>query len=204
MTAPNEDGSVLATRVAAPWGPIHIAASATGIVALELMTPDGHFEAATGGRLRAAVLPATDAPADDRRRRLLDRLAGELADYLAGRGPLPDDVPLDFARHSAWDLAVFGGVRQVPFASVVSYGGLARLIGRPGAARAVGGAVGRNPIGLLVPCHRVISGDGGIGGYGGDWWGTREERLAVKRSLLDLEGVHLPARLDATTGLSAT
>ena len=80
---------------------------------------------------------------------------------------------------------------------------MAAIVGSPGAARAVGGAVGRNPIGLLVPCHRVIAGDGSIGGYGGDWWGTREERVAVKRTLLDLEGVLLPARLDPATGLSA-
>jgi O6-methylguanine-DNA--protein-cysteine methyltransferase len=52
--------------------------------------------------------------------------------------------------------------------------------------------VGRNPIGLLIPCHRVIAGTGAIGGYGGDWWGTREALLDVKRTLLDLEGIALP------------
>ena len=67
--------------------------------------------------------------------------------------------------------------------------------GTPGSTStgAVGGAVGRNPIGLLIPCHRVIAGDGTLGGYGGDWWGTREAMLGVKRTLLELEGVQLPA-----------
>jgi methylated-DNA-[protein]-cysteine S-methyltransferase len=76
---------------------------------------------------------------------------------------------------------------------VTSYGRVARRIGRPGAARAVGGAVGRNPIGIVIPCHRVVAGDGSIGGYGGDWWGSREALLEVKRELLRLEGVDLPA-----------
>jgi methylated-DNA-[protein]-cysteine S-methyltransferase len=55
--------------------------------------------------------------------------------------------------------------------------------------------VGRNPIGLVIPCHRVIAGDGTIGGYGGAWYGTREQLLAVKRTLLEIEGVTLPAKI---------
>ena len=82
---------------------------------------------------------------------------------------------------------------------MTSYGRLARAIGRPGAARAVGGSVGRNPIGLVIPCHRVIAGDGSIGGYGGSWFGDRDALLAVKRELLSLEGVHLSAGTVAWT-----
>ena len=78
---------------------------------------------------------------------------------------------------------------------VTSYGRLARAIGRVGAARAVGGAVGRNPIGLAIPCHRVIAGDGSIGGYGGDWFGSREQLVEIKRELLAMEGVELPVPL---------
>jgi methylated-DNA-[protein]-cysteine S-methyltransferase len=55
--------------------------------------------------------------------------------------------------------------------------------------------VGRNPIGLIVPCHRVIAGDGTIGRYGGGWYGTREQLLDIKRELLAREGVTLPAPL---------
>jgi O6-methylguanine-DNA--protein-cysteine methyltransferase len=51
--------------------------------------------------------------------------------------------------------------------------------------------VGRNPISLLIPCHRVIAADGTIGGYGGDGWGGREERVAIKRALLEREGIRL-------------
>ena len=77
----------------------------------------------------------------------------------------------------------------IPWGATASYGEIARRIGAPRAARAVGGALGRNPIGLLIPCHRVIAADGTIGGYGGDGWGSREERLAIKRDLLLREGV---------------
>jgi methylated-DNA-[protein]-cysteine S-methyltransferase len=67
------------------------------------------------------------------------------------------------------------------------------MIGTPGAARAVGGAVGRNPVGLAIPCHRVIAGDGTLGGYGGGWWGGRAAGLELKRELLAREGVEIPA-----------
>jgi methylated-DNA-[protein]-cysteine S-methyltransferase len=56
----------------------------------------------------------------------------------------------------------------------------------------VGGAIGRNPIGLAIPCHRVVAGDGSIGGYGGDWYGSREALLEIKRELLAIEGIRLP------------
>jgi O-6-methylguanine DNA methyltransferase len=94
---------------------------------------------------------------------------------------------------SDWDRAVLGRVREIGWGAATSYGRVARAIGRRGAARAVGGAVGRNPIGLAIPCHRVLAGDGSIGGYGGDWFGSREELLEIKRELLALEGIALPA-----------
>ena len=88
---------------------------------------------------------------------------------------------------------MLGAVRGIPPGSTVSYGEVARMIGRAGAARAVGGAVGRNPIGLVIPCHRVIAGDGSLGGYGGGWWGGRQAGLELKRELLAREGVHVRA-----------
>jgi methylated-DNA-[protein]-cysteine S-methyltransferase len=69
----------------------------------------------------------------------------------------------------------------VPFGSVVGYGDLARRVGRPGGAQAVGMAMGANPLPVVVPCHRVVESDGGIGGFGGG--------LKTKRHLLALEGV---------------
>jgi O-6-methylguanine DNA methyltransferase len=87
---------------------------------------------------------------------------------------------------------VLEAVRAIPRGQVASYGEVARRIGQPGAARAVGGAVGRNPVGLLVPCHRVIAGNGSLGGYGVAAWGGVEAALDLKRGLLALEGVRIP------------
>ena len=178
-----------------PWGPIHLAArespAGAALVALELMTPMDVFGASLGRRLGSSPVPASAAPAVVRE--LLERAGDELAEYLAGRRRA-FELPLDLTGLPAWDRLVLGGVREVPYGEVTSYGRLARRIGRPGAARAVGGAVGRNPVGIVVPCHRVIAGDGTLGGYGGDWFGTRDELLAIKRALLEREGVSLPAR----------
>ena len=85
-------------------------------------------------------------------------------------------------------------VRTIPRGRTASYGEVARRIGRLGAARAVGGAVGRNPVGLLVPCHRVVAGDGTLGGFGGSWLGSREELLGLKEQLLRHDGVEPPPR----------
>ena len=86
---------------------------------------------------------------------------------------------------------MFEAVRALPPGTTASYGDVARMIGKPGAARAVGGAVGRCPIGLAIPCHRVIAGDGTLGGYGGGWWGGRQAGLDLKRELLAREGISI-------------
>jgi methylated-DNA-[protein]-cysteine S-methyltransferase len=125
-------------------------------------------------------------------RALLDRTVAELDEYFAGRRAT-FDLPVDLAGVSDWDRAVLGGAARLRYGEVTSYGRLARMIGRPGAARAVGGALGRNPVPIVIPCHRILAGDGSIGGYGGGWTGTREEMLGIKRSLLAREGVRIPA-----------
>jgi methylated-DNA-[protein]-cysteine S-methyltransferase len=181
---------VAVATVPGPWGPIHLAARQGRLVALEVLTPTDAFVAGLARRLAGPVVPAAEAGRLDRA--TLARATDEVHAYLDGEA-VDFDIPLDLAGLAAWDRAVLAGVRAIPYGAVTSYGRLARLIGRPGAARAVGGAVGRNPVGILVPCHRVIAGDGSLGGYGGDWYGTREQLLAVKRWLLEREGTSLPA-----------
>ena len=124
---------------------------------------------------------------DPRRKRLAAAIAA-LDGFLEGRPPAAA-VEVDLSDRPAWDRAVLGEVAAIGWGETASYGDIARRIGAPRAARAVGGALGRNPIGLLIPCHRVIAADGTIGGYGGDAWGSVEERLAIKRDLLLREGV---------------
>ena len=114
-----------------------------------------------------------------------------VTELLAGGAPAMDVIPVDLGDRPEWDRLVLGAVRSIPRGTTASYGEVARRIGRPGAARAVGGAVGRNPVGLLIPCHRVIAGDGTLGGYGAAAWGGVEAALDLKRALLALEGVEI-------------
>jgi methylated-DNA-[protein]-cysteine S-methyltransferase len=163
-----------------------------GLVALEVFTPTTAFLASV--TRRAGASPERLGPAVPAiLRQRLDEAAAAVAAYLGGGPSTLAELPIDLRVGSAWDRRVLDGVRTVPFGTVTSYGRLARIVGSPGAARAAGGAIGRNPIGLAIPCHRVIAGDGTLGGYGGDWWGSREDLLAIKRELLELEGVRLPA-----------
>ncbi|MBA3235270.1 MAG: methylated-DNA--[protein]-cysteine S-methyltransferase [Chloroflexi bacterium] len=106
---------------------------------------------------------------------------------LAGRPVVTPE--LDLGDRPAWDRRVLHAVAAIPWGTTVSYGEIARRVGSAGAARAVGGAVGRNPISLLVPCHRVIAADGTLGGYGGGAWGDHSANLEIKRDLLQREGV---------------
>jgi methylated-DNA-[protein]-cysteine S-methyltransferase len=82
---------------------------------------------------------------------------------------------------------VWSALTAIPYGETVSYGVLARRLGRPAASRAVGAANGQNPIPIVIPCHRVIGADGSLTGFGGG--------LAIKRRLLDLEAVTLGASL---------
>ena len=173
--------------IAAPWGPIHVATSPLGVLSISVLTP---LEPFVTDAVRRSGLDRVSGTS-----RLLDRTVAAVEAFLAGEPAPFDGLPLDLEDRRAWDRAVFDGVRGLHRGQVTSYGRLARRIGRPGAARAVGGAVGRNPIGLAIPCHRVIAGDGSIGGYGGDWFGSREALLEIKRELLAREGIELPARL---------
>jgi len=187
------DHAAIRTTIAGPWGPVHIAATERGVVAVEWLTTEATFDTALARRLGAPVVNAGDVDDDDPRRAWLDAGAAALARMLGGR-PASGDIPFDLADRPAWDRRVLDAVAGIEWGRTASYGEIARRIGAPRAARAVGGALGRNPIALLIPCHRVIAADGTIGGYGGDGWGSREERLAIKRDLLLREGVTVVAQ----------
>jgi O-6-methylguanine DNA methyltransferase len=193
VRAASDEAPIVWRIVPGPWGPIHLAASDTGLVGLELMTPTEAFVTNLRRRMGSSVVPALAVAEGSPTREIADRAAAAVSAFLAGDPAAFDRVPIDLRSGTAWDRRVLEAVRHLPFGEVTSYGRLARRIGAPGAARAVGGAVGRNPIGLAIPCHRVIAGDGTLGGYGGDRWGSRDQRLAIKRELLAREGVFVPA-----------
>jgi methylated-DNA-[protein]-cysteine S-methyltransferase len=178
---------VATTTAGSPWGPVRIAATSRGLAAVELLSTDEGFEA---GLARRGLVPSA-SDSGDVARRLATATALAVEAFLAGEAVALDTLPLDMDDRPAWDRLVLGAVAAIPRGAVASYGEVARRVGRTGAARAVGGAVGRNPVGLLIPCHRVIAADGSLGGYGAAGWGGRQAALDVKRALLALEGVEI-------------
>ncbi len=145
-----------------PVGPLGLVASDRALVAVRFEHERHPF--------RAKAEPASHHP-------LLERAARELGEYFRGQRrrfetPLaPEGTP--------FQLLTWAALREIPFGERISYGELARRIGRPGSSRAVGGANGRNPLPIVVPCHRVIGANGTLTGFGGG--------IEVKRWLLDHE-----------------
>ncbi|MDM7490874.1 methylated-DNA--[protein]-cysteine S-methyltransferase [Rhodococcus sp. CSLK01-03] len=151
--------------------------SAAGVVGVQL--PDtapeptrdellGRFPAAVERPVPAAVQPVIDA----------------VTAHLAGA---PDDlrwVPIDYRNVSEFDTAVYEFARTVEPGAVATYGEVALRVGRPGGAQAVGQALGRNPVPVIVPCHRILAAGGGIGGF------SAPGSTVTKRELLALE--HAP------------
>jgi methylated-DNA-[protein]-cysteine S-methyltransferase len=108
---------------------------------------------------------------------VLDRATAQLAEYFAGERTT-FDLPLA-PTGTPFQLTTWLALREIPYAQTINYGQLALRVGNAKASRAVGLANGRNPISIVVPCHRVIGADGSLTGYGGG--------LDRKRLLLDLE-----------------
>ncbi|TDC26824.1 methylated-DNA--[protein]-cysteine S-methyltransferase [Streptomyces sp. 8K308] len=169
-----------------PIGPLLLAATERGLV-LVAFHADARVTRRALARLEGALgrrpVPAGEDPAAGP---LLAGAWAELDEYFAGR-LRSFDTALDWSLAPGFTGQVLRELAaSVPFGGVVGYGELAERLGDPGAARAVGAAMGANPLPVIVPCHRVLAADGGIGGFGGG----RE----TKRALLALEGV-LPAPL---------
>jgi methylated-DNA-[protein]-cysteine S-methyltransferase len=166
--------------VDAPIGPLLVAGTPAGLVLVGFRAGPAYVERtleSLGRRLGCPVV------ADTAR---LGAATTQLEAYFAGtlrafELPLDWSLVTGFARRVLRELA-----SGVPYGTVVGYQDLADRVGEPGAARAVGAAMGANPLPVVVPCHRVIESGGGIGGFGGG--------LEIKRQLLALEGV-LPAPL---------
>jgi methylated-DNA-[protein]-cysteine S-methyltransferase len=155
--------------VDSPVGPISLRADSTGRLT-EL-----HIGAADTG----ALCGSDSGPAG----RVLDRAAAQLDEYFDGARRF-FDLPLAM-EGTPFQQQVWARLREIPFGTTVSYGELATELGRPDAARSVGHANARNPIAVIVPCHRVIGSSGQLTGYGGG--------LSAKRLLLDLESRATPS-----------
>lgn len=179
MTIP---GRIIHTAYASPLGRLYAAFSADGLLRLD-------FSRGSTQRAFAASLPGAARGIGPRDDPLARQLEEELAAYFAGRDP-PFRTPLDLSAGTPFQQRVWRALRSIPFGTTVSYGDVARRIGKPKAARAVGQAIGANPVGIVVPCHRVIRGSGReaathtrrcrLGGFGAG--------LPIKRWLLRHEG----------------
>jgi methylated-DNA-[protein]-cysteine S-methyltransferase len=141
------------------WGP-------QGIRRVSLAGPTAR------GMSRAAV-PASVRKAADR-----------LTSHLAGYPDTLRNVAVDLSAATAFTRKVYEALRRVPPGQIVTYGELARRVGRPGASRAVGRAMATNPVPLIIPCHRVVQSTGALGGFG-------MGGPSVKARLLRIEGVQV-------------
>lgn len=152
------------TETPSPLGPLRLVAGAQGLVAV--LWPDD--DPARVPQVRGAVAG---------RMLVLDEARRQLAEYFSGARRV-FDLPLDM-RGTDFQQQVWRGLLDIPYGQTRSYAALAAAIDRPKATRAVGAANGRNPLSIVVPCHRVIGGNGQLTGFAGG--------LAAKRFLLDLE-----------------
>jgi methylated-DNA-[protein]-cysteine S-methyltransferase len=116
-----------------------------------------------------------EKPGDGPSNKFLRECVAQLDEYF-DRRRTSFDIPLDL-NGTPFQRAVWRALLLIPYGSTWSYGKLASQIGRPNASRAVGGANHRNPVSIIVPCHRVIGGDGSLTGYGGGLW--RKEWLLL-------------------------
>jgi methylated-DNA-[protein]-cysteine S-methyltransferase len=157
-----------------PIGRVLVAVGDAGLIRIGFRRSAADFAAELARRLGVEVV-RSPARAAQVVRQLRAYFAGERRAF---------DLPLDLAHLTPFQRRVLRAAATVPAGRVVSYGELARRIGRPRGSRAVGQALGRNPVPIVIPCHRVVAAGGRIGGYTGG--------LGIKRALLRLEGA-LPA-----------
>ncbi|HMT04706.1 MAG: methylated-DNA--[protein]-cysteine S-methyltransferase [Solirubrobacterales bacterium] len=155
------------------FGPVALAATGVGIVRCNLpgSDPDSLVDEVIA---RTGLAPQEGGElVDEAAEQVIAFLEGDLREF---------DVDLDWQLTRGFHRLVLQATTAVPYGETASYGEVAALAGAPGAARAAGTALSRNPIALMVPCHRIIKSDGKTGGYGGGAAGTD-----LKQKLLDLE-----------------
>ena len=153
-------------RYESPLGPMYATAEDDGITHIEFQ----------GAKYAPAEQPDW---IEDPKAPALAACGTQLAEYFAGTRT-EFDLPLA-PRGSTFQKRVWEEIARVPYGETISYAELARRAGAPGQARAAGAATGRNPVSLVIPCHRIVGSDGSLTGYAGG--------LERKRELLELEGV---------------
>lgn len=156
-----------------PLGLVALAATDSGVVRCDLpgSDPDSLVE--------EVILRTGLAPVEGGER--VEQAADQVSEYLDGERQ-SFDLELDWQLIGGFYREVLEATCEIPYGETVSYGEVAALAGKPGAARAAGTALSRNPLALIVPCHRVIKADGTTGGFGGG-----ANSIPLKKKLLALE-----------------
>lgn len=154
------------------WGWMGLAESPKGIQAIVLpkrskRAAESDLRAQTNGQCQQGASPRMESA----RRQLLDYLDGKRDTF---------DVPLDLSQGTSFQRQVWRALQRVPYGKLRSYQWIAARVGGPQYARAVGNAVGANPLPIVIPCHRIVAQDASLGGFSGG--------LPMKRKLLSLEG----------------
>ncbi|MFA9492017.1 MAG: methylated-DNA--[protein]-cysteine S-methyltransferase [Anaerolineales bacterium] len=150
-------------------GKLFVGMTDHGLVSLQFVDTEDEFRARIEQR-RIVYAPGK-----------LEEATQQVGEYLRGERKA-FQLPVDLSGMTPFQQTVLNEVSEVPRGEVVTYGDLARRIGKPRAARAVGQALGSNPVPIVVPCHRVIASDGSLGGYSG------RRGIKTKEALLTLEG----------------
>ena len=172
------------TTIASPLGLMLLAASPHGLIGA-WFTDQRHLPPAE--RIQGWPQAPTHAVLVEATRQLSAYFQGARKSF---------ELPLDFTSGTAFQQAVWQALLNIPAGATLSYGALARQLGKPAAVRAVGAAVGRNPLSIVVPCHRVLGANGALTGYAGG--------LQRKTALLELEGALVPALHQSAPPLAST
>jgi methylated-DNA-[protein]-cysteine S-methyltransferase len=178
MTAAPTAAAVGYSLFDTPLGECAIAWNDTGVVAIHL--PEGHADVT-----RRRVLDTFPAAEEMRPPRMVQHAIDGMRALMAGTRPDLSSITLDMDGVPPFHRRVYETARDIPVGSTLSYGDLAAEAGSPGAARAVGQALGRNPFAIVVPCHRVTAAGGKVGGF------SATGGVATKLRLLELEGTPL-------------
>ncbi len=176
LAAAAAEADVVYAELDSPVGALVAAATPRGLARLAYRDFNGGLDAvleALAARISPRVV-AAPARLDDVRRQLDEFFAGRRQDF---------DLRVDLSVCAPFGRAVLEQTARIPFGATSTYRDIAAALGRPGASRATGNALGANPVPIVVPCHRVLRTGGGLGGYTGG--------LAIKERLLGLEGVVL-------------
>ena len=188
MTTPTHPTALVHRIVPSPLGPITLVAAAGAVTGLYLHHQNHHPspDDAPGAAAESADRAVLDRAVLDRA--VLDRAERQLIAYFSGE-LTTFDLPLA-PRGTPFQVQVWRLLQGIEFGRTTTYGAIAAALGRPDASRAVGAAVGRNPIGVIVPCHRVIGASGALTGYAGG--------IERKVWLLDHEGAFVGSAAQGT------